>query len=56
MIDLHKIYFVLRDELPVKVFLDKTEAHEWAEDVYGSRSDGICVAGVRVHAARYELV
>lgn len=45
-----KAYVVLRDKIPEAIFLDKFAAHRWAEDKYGSRSDGICVEGVVVEA------
>lgn len=56
MIDLHKIYFVLDEWKPIYVSLDKSDAHKWAEDRYGSRSDGICCDNIHVNAANYELI
>lgn len=49
-----KIYVVLHKEIALKAFKDKREAHRWAEDKYGSRTDGICVEGVNIQAIECE--
>lgn len=45
-----KVYIVMLHDTPQEVFLDKMEAHNWAENMYGCKADGICVDGVSVVA------
>ena len=48
-----KVYAVRHLDRIDKVFLDKLEAHKWAENKYGSETDGIIVNNVTVKP--YEL-
>lgn len=45
-----KVYVVMKNLEPLEVFTDKMKAHQWAEDIYGSKSDGISEKGIHVVA------
>lgn len=45
-----KIFVVELNSIPEKFFIDKLEAHRWAEKQYGCHQDGICINGVEIVA------
>jgi len=47
---MNKVYVVEVANKPSEVFFTKQRAHEFAENMYGSKTDGICVDNVRVVA------
>jgi hypothetical protein len=51
-----KVYVVEVHGEPEDVFLDKTEAHLYAETWYGCHQDGVCTDGIVVVAYKAEPV
>ena len=47
---MNKIYVLEVDGKPSELFFTKERAHQFAENLYGSKQDGICVDNVCVVA------
>lgn len=50
-----KVYVVLKSNTPQFVHSNKDFAHKWAENIFGSKTDGLCEVDVEVRAFTDEL-